>query len=55
MDPHHVDADANPNSTYHSDGDPDCDFYFKRIRIRIVSWCGSESGLLVGADPNPDC
>jgi hypothetical protein len=30
VDPHHVDADseADPNSTYHPDADPDSDFSF---------------------------
>jgi hypothetical protein len=33
VDPHHLDADANPDSTYHPDADPD--FFMKRIRIRL--------------------
>jgi hypothetical protein len=39
VDPHHVDADPDPDSTYHpdvdSDADPDSDFYFMQIRIFI--------------------
>jgi hypothetical protein len=39
VDPHHVDADpgADPDSTQHSDSDPDSDFYLMRIRIRLIT------------------
>jgi hypothetical protein len=37
VDPHHVDADPDADSTYHPDADPDADpdsdFYFMRIFI----------------------
>ncbi len=33
VDPHHFEAD--PDSYYHPDEDPDSDFYLIRIRIRI--------------------
>ncbi len=33
MDPHHVDADTD--STYHPDADPDFDVHLMRIRIYI--------------------
>jgi hypothetical protein len=45
-DPHHVDAD--PDSTYHSNADPDYDFYLMRIRIRIYPTFHPD------ADPDPD-
>jgi hypothetical protein len=35
VDPHHFDAD--PDSTYHPDADPYCDFYLMRIRIRLFT------------------
>ncbi len=28
VNPHHIDADPDPDSTYHPDTDPNCDFYF---------------------------
>jgi hypothetical protein len=36
-DPHQCDADSNadPDSTYHPDADPDSNFYLMRIRIFI--------------------
>jgi hypothetical protein len=37
VDPHHLDAvpDADLDSTYHPDADPDSDFLLMRMRIRI--------------------
>jgi hypothetical protein len=36
--PHfHADKDAVPESTYHPEADPDADFYFMRIRIRLFT------------------
>jgi hypothetical protein len=39
VDPHHVDADldADPDSTYHPDADPDPDLYWMRIRRRLFT------------------
>jgi hypothetical protein len=51
VDPHHIDAD--PDSSYHPDGDPDADsnFYLMRIRIRmgmqVIEMIGSGSTTLV--------
>ncbi len=43
VDPHHfdTDADADPDSTYHPDADPDADFYsmliWMRMRIQLFT------------------
>jgi hypothetical protein len=45
VDPQHIDAD--PDSTYHPDLDPDSDFYLMWIRTRIQVF-------LFDADADPD-
>jgi hypothetical protein len=37
VDQHHVEADPDPDSSYHLDADPESDFYLMRIRIRLFS------------------
>ncbi len=41
VDPHHLDAD--PDSTYHPDADPNSNLYLMRMRIRIFIGIGSGS------------
>ncbi len=55
MDPRHFDADpdADPDSTYHPNADPESDFYLIRIHNaglghKNINWIGSKIGGWVG-------
>ncbi len=56
MDPHHLDADLD--TTCHPDKDPDSDFYFMRIWIRIRLFNLMRIQVIkmmqIHADPEPD-
>jgi hypothetical protein len=56
-DPHHLDADpdADPDSTYHPNADPDdSDFYMMRIRILFDSDADLDPNSTFHPDADPD-
>jgi hypothetical protein len=50
VDPHHVDANPDADSTYHPDADPDSDFYFA---VDLNADRVADFHLMVDADPDP--